>query len=60
MEPNQQNKQVSNKRTRDMEKKEQTDRDQRGVGRGLRGKEGEGSSRNMYKGPMDKGNSGEH
>ena len=38
--------------------KEQTDIDQRGGGKRITGKHGEGSSRNMYKGPMHKDNVG--
>ena len=41
-----------------METKEQTDSDCRGAGRWKRRKEGEGSSRNMYKGHTDKDNYG--
>ena len=38
--------------------KEQTDSNQRGGARVITGKAGEGSSRNMYKGPMDKAKGG--
>ena len=34
--------------------KEQTDSKQKGVGREITGKKGEGSSRNLYKEPIDK------
>ena len=37
---------------------EQTESDQRGGGKRITGKHGEGSSRNMYKGPMHKDNVG--
>ena len=38
--------------------KEQTDSTQRGVGSGIMGKIGEGPSRDMYKGHMDKAKGG--
>ena len=38
--------------------KEQTENSHRGAGRGITGKEGKGSSRNMYKGPRDKAKGG--
>ena len=48
------NKQAKNKQRH--WNKEQTDSNQRGWGRGIMGEKGEGSSRNMYKQPMDKAN----
>ena len=48
------NKQAKNKQRH--WNKEQTDSNQRGEGRGIMGENGEGSSRNMYKQPMDKAN----
>ena len=53
MEPNKKtNKQTKyNQRHRN---KEETNSNKRGGGRGIRGKEGEGFSRNMYERPMDK------
>ena len=53
----QQNRQASKKNQRHGDK-EQSDSKQKGVRRGIMGKEGEGSSRNMRKGPTEKVNSG--